>query len=175
MPFLYVPYTFLYVPLDSWALLSPSSIILPIWPISPKWPSPLRSYTFRYTFLYVPGGLSTFLLLAELLVNKHALRKYSLRGSNPRPMAHKTIALTTELREPSPAAPSPPEPSRFSLLRHEGTRSYTCGIHTNDVPASNLQICVQKSYVPIRSVPYLSQFTQIVSQSYTFLYVRLTF
>ena len=25
---------------------------------------------------------------------------YSLRGSNPRPMAHKTIALTTELREP---------------------------------------------------------------------------
>ena len=26
---------------------------------------------------------------------------YSLRGSNPRPMAHKTIALTTELREPT--------------------------------------------------------------------------
>ena len=26
--------------------------------------------------------------------------QYSLRGSNPRPMAHKTIALTTELREP---------------------------------------------------------------------------
>ena len=25
---------------------------------------------------------------------------YSLRGSSPRPMAHKTIALTTELREP---------------------------------------------------------------------------
>ena len=25
---------------------------------------------------------------------------YSLWGSNPRPMAHKTIALTTELREP---------------------------------------------------------------------------
>ena len=24
---------------------------------------------------------------------------YSLRGSNPRPMAHKTIALTTELKE----------------------------------------------------------------------------
>ena len=24
---------------------------------------------------------------------------YSLRGSNPRPMAHKTIALTTDLRE----------------------------------------------------------------------------
>ena len=24
---------------------------------------------------------------------------YPLRGSNPRPMAHKTIALTTELRE----------------------------------------------------------------------------
>ena len=27
-------------------------------------------------------------------------QSYSLRGSNPRPMAHKTIALTTELREP---------------------------------------------------------------------------
>ena len=28
------------------------------------------------------------------------ISKYSLWGSNPRPMAHKTIALTTELREP---------------------------------------------------------------------------
>ena len=27
--------------------------------------------------------------------------EYSLWGSNPRPMAHKTIALTTELREPN--------------------------------------------------------------------------
>ena len=26
--------------------------------------------------------------------------EYSLRGSSPRPMAHKTITLTTELREP---------------------------------------------------------------------------
>ena len=32
--------------------------------------------------------------------HKHA-HNYSLRGSNPRPMAHKTIALTTELREPT--------------------------------------------------------------------------
>ena len=114
--------TFLYVPLDSWALLSPSSTILPIWPISPKWPSPLRSYTFRYTFLCVPGGLSTFLLLAELLINKHALRKYSLRGSNPRPMAHKTIALTTELREPSPAAP---KPTRAQPLLALASRNHT--------------------------------------------------
>ena len=30
---------------------------------------------------------------------KHDLSCYSLRGSSPRPMAHKTIALTTELRE----------------------------------------------------------------------------
>ena len=29
------------------------------------------------------------------------ISKYSLWGSNPRPMAHKTIALTTELREPT--------------------------------------------------------------------------
>ena len=29
--------------------------------------------------------------------------KYSLWGSNPRPMAHRTIALTTELREHAPA------------------------------------------------------------------------
>ena len=30
---------------------------------------------------------------------------YSLWGSNPRPMAHKTIALTTELREPWESRP----------------------------------------------------------------------
>ena len=29
-----------------------------------------------------------------------AASKCSLRGSSPRPMAHKTIALTTELKEP---------------------------------------------------------------------------
>ena len=34
------------------------------------------------------------------------ISKYSLWGSNPRPMAHKTIALTTELREPWVAFPS---------------------------------------------------------------------
>ena len=34
-------------------------------------------------------------------MEKHAGEKYSLWGSNPRPMAHKTIALATELREPS--------------------------------------------------------------------------
>ena len=28
-------------------------------------------------------------------------KEYSLWGSNPRPMAHKTIALTIELREPN--------------------------------------------------------------------------
>ena len=32
-------------------------------------------------------------------VGRYGLSSYSLRGSNPRPMAHKTIALTTELRE----------------------------------------------------------------------------
>ena len=31
---------------------------------------------------------------------------YSLRGPNPRPMAHKTIALTTELREPTACSPA---------------------------------------------------------------------
>ena len=35
---------------------------------------------------------------ANARARKHA-HNYSLRGSNPRPMAHKTIALTTELRE----------------------------------------------------------------------------
>ena len=34
------------------------------------------------------------------------ISKYSLWGSNPRPMAHKTIALTTELREPWVSFPS---------------------------------------------------------------------
>ena len=32
----------------------------------PVWPSPLRSYTFRYTFLYVPDALSTVPLLDGL-------------------------------------------------------------------------------------------------------------
>ena len=42
---------------------------------------------------------------AELLLSstrrlpKSRFPEYPLRGSNPRPMAHKTIALTTELRE----------------------------------------------------------------------------
>ena len=33
------------------------------------------------------------------VVSKHSNVQYSLRGLNPRPMAHKTIALATELRE----------------------------------------------------------------------------
>ena len=53
MPFLYVPYTFLYVPLDSWALLSPSSILFAIWPIVLTRRLLCSSYTFlisSYTF-----------------------------------------------------------------------------------------------------------------------------
>jgi hypothetical protein len=90
---LFESYTFLYVPCNP-----------PVKSMKSCHES-IRSYTFRanlpqkyrfalfsYTFLYVlcnPG--------------QHPLaisQKYSLRGSNPRPMAHKTIALTTELREP---------------------------------------------------------------------------
>ena len=48
---------------------------------------------------------------------------YSLRGSNPRPMAHKTIALTTELREllmkhsaHRPHDHTRPEPSTTAVL-----------------------------------------------------------
>ena len=67
------------------------------------WPAPLRSHTFCYTFLYVPDDPSTFLRLADL--QNAPLEKVHQRGSNPRPMAHKTIALTTELREPLPAVP----------------------------------------------------------------------
>ena len=40
----------------------------------------------------------TLLTEVEEVMHQRA-RKYSLWGSNPRPMAHKTIALTTELRE----------------------------------------------------------------------------
>ena len=36
---------------------------------------------------------------ASSAMNQNRRNKYSLRGSSPRPMAHKTIALTTELRE----------------------------------------------------------------------------
>ena len=42
-------------------------------------------------------GISLFLLFTC------RLQKCSLRGLNPRPMAHKTIALTTELRELGPS------------------------------------------------------------------------
>ena len=43
---------------------------------------------------------------ADTLENMtHINNNYSLRGSNPRPMAHKTIALTTELREHVPSVP----------------------------------------------------------------------
>ena len=38
------------------------------------------------------------------MVNHGALASYSVWGSNPRPMAHKTIALTTELTELLPGA-----------------------------------------------------------------------
>ena len=50
-----------------------------------------------------PVGLHKLLLAnIEPVANCTSLEvksKYSLWGSNPRPMAHKTIALTTELRE----------------------------------------------------------------------------
>jgi hypothetical protein len=45
--------------------------------------------------------LPRFLLLrlSGYVINSNNATHYSLWGSNPRPMAHKTIALTTELRE----------------------------------------------------------------------------
>ena len=60
--------------------------------------------------------------------------KYSLWGSNPRPMAHKTIALTTELREPLPAR------SKCKWLY----------VPIRSVPPSR-DLC-KLLYVPIRSV-----------------------
>ena len=48
------------------------------------------------------------------------ISKYSLWGSNPRPMAHKTIALTTELREPWVAFPSTHK-SEEAFLRSQCT------------------------------------------------------
>ena len=57
-------------------------------------------------FFCVPKARSQSISVASILTfaKRHKLQflvasKYSLRGSNPRPMAHKTIALTTELRE----------------------------------------------------------------------------
>ena len=43
----------------------------------------------------------------------HGLSKYSMRGSSPRPMAHKTIALATELMEPCADACSRGRRARF--------------------------------------------------------------
>ena len=47
---------------------------------------------------FMSGFLAGVDCCGLLRKNARAL-KYSLRGSSPRPMAHKTIALTTELRE----------------------------------------------------------------------------
>jgi hypothetical protein len=56
-------------------------------------------------------------------------------------------------------------------LCHKVIRSYTF----RSTRLAILANCVTKSYVPIRSGTPLSQFSQTVSQSYTFLYVRSTF
>ena len=111
------------------------------------WPPPLRSYTFRYTFLYVPDDLSTFLLLAEL--RNAPLEKVHQRGSNPRPMAHKTIALTTELREPLPAVPG----TRHSLGAWTAvfavSENYTMRLYGYMAISSTFPYVLL--YVPIRS------------------------
>jgi len=48
---------------------------------APKWPSLLRSYTFRYTFLYVPGGLLTFPPLAPHPIHSVSLLMRSVYAS----------------------------------------------------------------------------------------------
>ena len=45
------------------------------------------------------GGVLAGVDCGGLLRKNARALKYSMRGSSPRPMAHKTIALTTELRE----------------------------------------------------------------------------
>jgi len=71
--FVHVPYTFVHIPCNSstksvkWdkALQLPQGLSSCAWIPTPvlMWPSCFRSYTFRYTFLYVPGGLLTSLFM----------------------------------------------------------------------------------------------------------------
>ena len=107
-------------------------------------PPPLRPYTFRDTFLYVPDDLSTFVLPAQcstLLYLPHTFL-YA-----PPCFCYKIIR---RLYVPIRSAP----PSRKSRkVCRKVIRSYTCGLRSNDVPAGNLLICVQKLCVPIRSAP----------------------
>ena len=58
-----------------------------------KWPIPKASNTYVGELMAVPATLQGMV--------QSMYHVYSLWGSNPRPMAHKTIALTTELREPN--------------------------------------------------------------------------
>ena len=61
---------------------------------------------------------------ANARTHKHA-HNYSLRGSNPRPMAHKTIALTTELREPT-TYPVTHKPKTQPPSHNDPGRTRTC-------------------------------------------------
>ena len=55
---------------------------------------------FNSSSLAILKARSSGARLCEESMELLTRRLYSLWGSNPRPMAHKTIALTTELREP---------------------------------------------------------------------------
>ena len=159
------------------------------------------SSTFLYVPLYVPirSGRPLHFPASGGTDKAHTLRKYSLRGSNPRPVAHKTIALTTELREPLPARSKCKWSLRsytfratLSCFLQMHIRFYTFPIHSVYVPLCFCSKLVQELYVPIRSeqpsrdlckllyvpirslyIPYtfLLVFGKNMSQSYTFLYV----
>ena len=84
----------------------------------------LATFVLRITSEMSTVGASEPFDNANARTPKHA-HNYSLRGSNPRPMAHKTIALTTELREPT-TYPVTHKPKTQPPSHNDPGRTRTC-------------------------------------------------
>ena len=70
---------------------------------------------------------------------------YSLRGSSPRPMAHKTIALTTELREPLYI----PRSSLYTVMHQLGAvRQWPTGGIASQGGSALWRLCLRSTPAP---------------------------
>ena len=83
------------------------------------------------------GAWSSFMTLIMQCKKYNLYSKCSLRGSSPRPRAHKTIALTTELREPFR--------ERGVLQPTAAWPSYIFGLRVRCVCRRSCSLCVASS------------------------------
>ena len=159
----------------------------------PKWPSLLRSYTFRYTFLYVPGGLFTFPPLELILYIPYTFQYVPctlaiLSGYVPTACIPSHTLGNKKNRERSAWASGParcvgwevPSCTNNQLCPSAGT--LVCPASSDLPPNSRAagqsqapKLVLERTYPGvIRSYTFratLSRFLWIVLQSYTFLYV----